>query len=154
MWDMKPIEFAPIFLKPRVRLRYQVTLSEMLELARTCKDDEKRYPAIEESAESLTEGSCRIFTQDIFDLSVLQLGLDSHQYSITVRGRRFLKDRLNTIYGDGMEFKVAAVFLRATMIKPIIKLAPRLVESEELALEATAMSRKIGAEVDIKLDGR
>ena len=148
---MKPLDVAPIFLNPRVRLRYQVPLSETLELVRTCKDDEKCYPAIEDSVDSLIEGSSRVFTRDVFDLTILKLGLEARQYIITVRGKYVLRRRLNTMYADGMEFKATVVFLMGVKIEPTVRLRPRLMGLEELALEAATMSRGIGVEVDIEL---
>ncbi len=148
---MKPLEVAPIFLNPRVRLRYQVPLSETLELVRTCKDDEKCYPAIEDSVESLMEGSSKVFIRDVFDLTVLKLGLEARQYAVTVRGKYVLARRLNTTYTDGMEFKATVIFIVSVEIEPIVRLRPRLMESEELAMEAATMSKGIGVEADIEL---
>jgi len=106
---------------------------------------------IEESVESLVEGSSKVFIQDVFDLTILQLGLEARQYSITARGKYVLGRSLNTTYADGMEFKATAIFLVGAKIEPIVRLRPRLMESEELALEAAAMSRRIGVEIDIEL---
>jgi len=149
---MKPLEVAPIFLNPRVRLRYQVPLAETLELVRTGKDDKKCYPAIEDSVEGLAEGSSKVFTRDVFDLTILKLGLEAHQYSITDRGKYVLGKRLSITYADGMEFKATSVFFRAVKIEPIVRLRQKLIGSEELALEVTTMSKGIGVETDIDLD--
>ncbi len=149
---MRPLESAPIFLRPRVRLRYQVPLTETVELVRTSGNDEKCYPAIEESLASVVAGSSRVFTQDVLDLAILKLGIEAHQYRLTTRSRHVLRRRLNTTYADGLEFKATAAFLRGVRIEPIVKLRPRLLESEELALEAIAVTKGIGVETDIDLE--
>jgi len=149
---MKPLEVAPIFLHPRVRLRYRVPLFETLELISTGKDDEKGYPAIEHSVESLVESSSRVFTQDIFDLSILRLGLEAREYSITNRGKYALGRRLDITYADGVEFRSVSVYLGAMKIEPIVRLRPKLTKSEELALKAATLSKRIGVEIDFELD--
>ncbi len=148
---MKPLETAPILLKPRVRLRYRVPLSETLELVRTCRYEDRYYLTIKQSTERVLEGSNRIFANDVFDLSLFEIELETNQYRITPKGRYALGRRLNSTYADGMEFKAASVFMRGVRIEPIVRLRPRFIESEDLALEAATMSRRIGVGLDVEV---
>ncbi|MEM2093948.1 MAG: hypothetical protein QXI32_01470 [Candidatus Bathyarchaeia archaeon] len=148
---MRPLESAPIFLKPRVRLRYQVPIAETVELVRASRDDEKYYPAIRDYVKSVVAGSLKVFAQDVFDLTILRLGIEAHQYRLTAKSRCVLGRRLCTTYADGLEFKAAAAFLKGVHIEPILRLRPMLIESEELASEAVALTKGIGLETDIEL---
>ena len=148
---MKPLETAPIFLKPRLRLLRQVPVVETLEFVKKFKDDDSFHPHIKYFVANMTEGVNSFFEEDIRQLGSLKWQLETGEYKLTVRGRMLLGNRLRSTYIDGLEYQIAADMLREIEIKPILDLEPTILKSKRTAFGAKNLSKQIGQETGIEI---
>ena len=146
---MEPIETSPIFVKPRLRLFYQVPVIETLRFVETFRDNNAFYPSIKFFVEKMAENAQRFFLDDIYDLGLLERYLDIGRYKLTKRGRTILETRLHSTYEDGVKYNLATNMVREVKIQPIMDLEPKIMESQATASAAKALSKTIGQEIGI-----
>jgi len=120
---LKPLETAPIFLKPRLRLLRQVPVVETLEFVKKFKDDDSFHPHIKYFVANMTEGVNSFFEEDIRQLGSLKWQLETGEYKLTVE----------------------------IEIKPILDLEPTILKSKRTAFGAKNLSKQIGQETGIEV---
>jgi len=151
LFPNSPIEVAQAFLRPRPRLFQQVPVVETLNFIYEFKDREDCYREMRRFLEKMLEGVQYFFAQDVYDLSLLELGLKERWYKITFRGKVLLEDRLRSTYSDGIEYRINADALTRMDVEPIMDLEAGIQRSSRMGYEAAALSRRIGDKVGIEV---
>jgi hypothetical protein len=147
---MMPLESANVFLKPRVRLQYQVPVAETLHFVYQFQNSERYHQEIQQYVERMAESANRIFVRDIYELTILGAELTWGCYKITPMGKQLMDDRLQSTYHDGMGYHIHTNTLGQTSIKPIRAIKHYILQSGKLGLDAAHLSQRIGDQLDFQ----
>jgi hypothetical protein len=142
-----PIETAQTFLRPRPRLCQRVPVSETVSFIYRFRDREDYYPDMKHFLNKMIEDVQHFFAQDMYDLTLLGLGLAERRYRITTRGRFLLEDRLSSTYSDGIGYRIQTDALVRVGVKPVLDLEKKIMRSSAIGYEAATLSRRIGREI-------
>ena len=136
---------------PRLRLYQRVPVAETVRFVNRFKDREDYYEDMRRLLGRMVDDVQRFFAQDVYELSFLELDLAEGRYKVTAKGKALLKNRLNSTYSDGTEYRIQADILRRLEVRPVRAVETGILRSERMGYEAAALSRRIGDEVGIEV---